>query len=383
MADPLWSDVILAIEPQGTDGSTTILDVSDTARTITAGGTADLTNVNQPWPGTFPDILSVDLRTEDGWLVMTGSQATYAFGTSDFCIEFRFRTTHNGVMTFVDTYDSTVSTSWQIYNFGGSSFGWYTDGGAQFSAAVPGGDTIDGNWHHVAAQRVSGTLTLYYDGVAFASASETSNFGTSGTPLTFGRQQSDGTAHVQGQMCQMRITLAERYVDTAGTITVPDQPFEIGPVSSGSTINSATGTSTTSTLTGSSVAEADITSASGSSTTSTLTGSSTAVSTINAATGTSTTSTLTGSARITATISPASGSSTTSTLSASSTASSAISPASSTSTTSTLTSTALAVASFVAAAGVSITSTLIGSDGSIPPSPSASTFRPVFRPRRR
>jgi hypothetical protein len=129
-------------------------------------------------------------------------------------------------------------------------------------------------------------------------------------------------------------------------------PYPFAPEATGgvageaaSTITAAAGTSTTSTLTGSSAARGALTAAVGTSTAGTLTGRSVARAAITAADGTSTTSTL--AAVIppgTATISPAAGTSTTSTLAGQS----------------------VARASIVAAAGSSSGAILVGRDANAP-----------------
>jgi hypothetical protein len=93
---------------------------------------------------------------------------------------------------------------------------------------VSGTLAVDSNWHHVAAVRESGTLSLYVDGTRVATTSDSTNFSTSGTAEIGALYNQAG--YFTGQLADVRISSIARYSGT--TLTVPTSIF----VNDGSTL---------------------------------------------------------------------------------------------------------------------------------------------------
>lgn len=139
-----------------------------------------------------------------------------------------------------------------------------------------------------------------------------------------------------------------------------------GSSTAATTPTAAAGTSTAASLTGAATAATTLTAAAGASTASTVTGGSTAAATITQADGASTAATLTGAGLVAgaSSITAADGASTAGTLAGSSVAASAITPAAGAATAATFAASAVAASIVVAAAGATSAATIVGSTAS-------------------
>lgn len=223
-----------------------------------------------------------------------------------------------------------------------------TNAGSATDASVSVTSVADNCWVHAAVVANDTSIT----------AGNTSRNNVAGT-LGSGANEDNGAAKTPPGAVTMS------YSGMGITTTWAIAGYAIRPLaaSGGSVITAATGTSTTSTLAGSSTAASALTGASGASTTSSLAGASSAVSALTQASGTSTTSTLTGVGGSVAAITAASGSSATSTLAGSSSASTAITAGAGASSTSVLAGASVAAAAITQADGSSATGSLVGSAG--------------------
>lgn len=194
--DPYWSSVVLLLQCDGANGSTTFTDSSIVGRTMTAGGDACITT-------TEPKFGS-GAATFDG----TGDKITAAdsedwnFGTGDFTVE-------GWVYPASTSAQQTIIAQWNTANtaffFGvGSGLGLYLNSGLVIPyTSWPSANT----WHHFAFTRSGVYVRLFINGTQSGS---TVNFGSgaiqnSSSLLGIGRDDY-GNPFFSGKMDDIRIT---------------------------------------------------------------------------------------------------------------------------------------------------------------------------------
>ncbi|HSD16771.1 MAG TPA: LamG domain-containing protein [Thermomonas sp.] len=221
--DPHWANVVLLAHGNGANNGTVFTE--ERGKVLTPTGTV-VTSTTSPKFGSaallFPNGSNAYLSTP--------SSTDFDFGTGDFVIEFWIRTAHTG------SYATLLCREW-----GGSPYtgGWsfmlngnagapmqiwvaaYSTGGPMLTASGTG--YRDGNWHHVAWERVGNVFTLYIDGVADATVTSSISFATVSKAITIGADLTFGSRYYAGYMDDLRITKGvSRY---NGTFTPPTAQF--------------------------------------------------------------------------------------------------------------------------------------------------------------
>ena len=102
------------------------------------------------------------------------------FGTGDFTIEYWLRTSATAASLL---NPSTTGTGYWSNFINTSTFWWQSANQTTNLKSTSATAIIDGNWHHIAIVRASGTLNFYFDGTAQGSgtADSTNYSGTAGT----------------------------------------------------------------------------------------------------------------------------------------------------------------------------------------------------------
>jgi hypothetical protein len=223
--DPYWNQVVLSLHCDGTNGSTTIVDSSNSAKTVTAAGNAQITTTN-PKFGT-----GAMLFDGTGDYATVPSSDDFTFGTGDFTFEawIRFPT---GIFTGVANqygralFDCRPGAVQGPYMAGGLltnrtfavSIG--TNGAgivALYSTTVLNYDT----WHHVAITRSGTTARLFIDGTI--EDTETSSLNITQTVIALGYNQFLSGLEWKGSMDEIRVTKGvARYTSN---FTPPTQAF--------------------------------------------------------------------------------------------------------------------------------------------------------------
>lgn len=179
----------LLVHGDGTDGSTTIVDGSMNARSITAVGNAAISTAQKQ----FSTGGSIYMNDSSGYLQWANSD-DFDFGTGDFTIDFWFRMTgapaSNAYSSFVSSRDNW-NDLFVIY-IGASNYGSGTLAGLgyNFQGTASGGAVLGtgegsytyalNTWYHAAFVREGANLKIYRDGNLVV----TSNIGAS-TPIKF------------------------------------------------------------------------------------------------------------------------------------------------------------------------------------------------------
>ena len=207
LGDEYYSAVALLLHCDGTDGSTTFTDSSQTPKTVTSHGNAHV-ETDQAKFGTAAAYFD---GTGD-YLSLTG----VSFGTGDFTVEGWVRiTTPSSVFTILDTRNAAFTnsgfvlyvSSTQTLTFGrGSPFVT-----AEGTTSVPA-DT----WQHVALTRSSGTVRGYLNGTKEFEVTDTKTFSLTGWKI--GQSWDVAAAQSAGYIDDFRVTVGvARYVGASFT----------------------------------------------------------------------------------------------------------------------------------------------------------------------
>jgi YD repeat-containing protein len=226
--DPYLNSVVLLVQGDGPNGTTTIADHSPSAKTLAAHGNAQVSTAQSYYGGS-----SLLLDGNGDYVDSVSTISDFAFGTGDFTIEFFARKSTNGV----NNYDIAIGT----YTSSNASNGYWVELSATrgfFFAGTAGGGAgsvmyaqynsspNDSTWHHWAIARSGTSLKLFKDGVVVASATNSVNL-----PAATLQIGTDPYSEFFNGYLQMRITKGvARYT---ANFTPPTQ-FPFGTLTSAS-----------------------------------------------------------------------------------------------------------------------------------------------------
>jgi hypothetical protein len=164
---------------EGSNGSTTVTDSSNTNASITCIGSAQISTAQSKFGNS-------SLGTASGDISISTTNI-FNFGTSDFTVEFWFYRTGLGSSNnhIVDARpNGSTSDTFLIYMATGTTAPRYhTSGSDKITSSINLGANV---WTHMAVVRNSGTTTLYMDGVSGGSFSDSTNYvDTGGSTLGF------------------------------------------------------------------------------------------------------------------------------------------------------------------------------------------------------
>jgi hypothetical protein len=180
--DPDFANVVLLLHMDGSDGSTTFTDSSSYARTATVNGNAQIDTAESKYGGAaglFSGVQSGSGSAEVADGVIFADSNDFTMGSSDWTIEAWIRQTNNAE-------NMEIAAQRDADNFGSFAFWLFrinTDGTARFYFTNSGTLITDitttetvtlDTWHHVAAVRSSGSVSVYIDGVASGSGTNLS-----------------------------------------------------------------------------------------------------------------------------------------------------------------------------------------------------------------
>jgi len=198
--DPYWANVELLLHCDGTDGSTTFTDSSDSAHTVTAIGNAQVDTSEKKFgtgSGLFDgnDYLSIP------------DDAGFDFGSGDFTLECWCYVTNTASRTIMSKW-TTGQLSWFL-GAGAAGMGFYisTSGGNVILACPLASWPSTNTWFHIAVCRDGADLRLFVDGTQSGSTyniSTTAIHNGSGI-VTIGDDQNVNPGFY-GQIDDVRIT---------------------------------------------------------------------------------------------------------------------------------------------------------------------------------
>jgi len=166
---------VLLAKASGNSGTNAgISDSSTSSQTVTVTGSPSLTSFSPYRHGGYSYYFD-----GSGDYIITGSDTTLAFGTSDFTVEAWIYITSLSAISTVMTSRAISSSSYLYWSLliqtnGNLSFQTRNSGGTQYIAQFDAGITTN-TWYHVAAVRESGVLTCYVNGIAGSTTSDDSS----------------------------------------------------------------------------------------------------------------------------------------------------------------------------------------------------------------
>lgn len=202
--DSLWNSVSLMIHADGADASTSFTDSSTNANTVTAVNAAVVDTDEAPIS-----------TTNDGHIycpndidhLTVANDASMTLGSGDWTIEFWVRpeSVALGAQIMYDQRQAAVSSSLHptIYATG-DDMHYYVSGVQQITATA--GVTEDA-WQHICVEKFSGTTTMYINGEAKGTYSDSNTY--AGGRITLGQTgdfPAATGAGLVGHMSEVRVT---------------------------------------------------------------------------------------------------------------------------------------------------------------------------------
>jgi hypothetical protein len=219
--DPNFSSVVLRMGFEGTNGSTTFVDESAAAHTMTANGGAQISTAQQKFGAASM------LNSANTDFVTSADNADWEFGSGDFTIEFFVR--HSTTVTasgYADHYTASGNRAWTFYRSSNQMwFQCWVAGSSKTLTSTTVAATA-GTWYHYCAERSGTTLRMYRDGVMVASLTGVSGAVDNPTSaLNIGRANNSSSFNLIGNLDEFRITKGvARYASDSG-FTVPTAAF--------------------------------------------------------------------------------------------------------------------------------------------------------------
>lgn len=218
-SDPYWSNVKLLCGFNGADGSTTLVDESSVARTLTAQSTAQIDTAQFKY-GDSSLLLN---GTSD--YVTAPDSADFDLGSGEWTIEGFFRfTANNNNIGLCNHFDGT--NGWGLFVRAGALE--FNANGSTYLASYAGWLSVRtiNQWYHICADRdAAGKVRLYLDGVMRASNTATTAITSSTNALAIGRLGYLGLWYMPGHIDELRITKGTgRYASDSG-FTAPTAAY--------------------------------------------------------------------------------------------------------------------------------------------------------------
>lgn len=221
----LNSNTKLLLHCNGTDGSTSFPDASNSNHTATAQGTAQVDTAESKFGGAslFLDGNSDYLSIPDSadWDILAST-------SEDWTIDFWFKAGEtNQIEDFMGQFSSSGTDGWRIINRTGIRFdAWVSN--SQIINLQSTQDIDDTNWHHLAIIKKQSEYGMYFDGNQVAYLSDTST-ATYAEALNIGRVNS-GSTFFNGHMDEVRIQKSNYFASNpvsglTDTITVPTAEY--------------------------------------------------------------------------------------------------------------------------------------------------------------
>lgn len=180
----------LLIHADGTDASTTFIDSSSSARTLTAVSSGQIDTDQFKFGG------SSALLTSGGISAVGSSDFNY--GTGDFTIDFWIRFNASTRMYVMDQNSGNVAAI--VITPSSGLFEVYGPASYIINAGSTAFNT--GQWYHIALVRSGNTWTVYRDGTSYQTATDSRSWGSTNT-LNIGYGASTG---MTGWLDEIRIS---------------------------------------------------------------------------------------------------------------------------------------------------------------------------------
>ncbi|MEK7086203.1 MAG: LamG domain-containing protein, partial [Patescibacteria group bacterium] len=220
--DPYFSNVVLLMHMDGTNGGTVFGDVK--GHTVTTNGAAQLSTAQSKFGGS-----SASFDGSTGYLTIPDSNDWY-FGTGDFTIEYwvRFSVFSAGLVYSNVGQGPDSGNYWSMVPFeSGANDGWQftvvTGGSILVNYYTPYSSIATDTWYHVAIVRNGTNFKTYINGVETHAQTVSATLGDYAAPLVIGARSFDYANKLNGYLDDIRITKGvARYT---ANFTPPTAPF--------------------------------------------------------------------------------------------------------------------------------------------------------------
>lgn len=162
----------LLLHGDGTNGSTSIIDSSASAHTVTRAGDVQISTAQSEFGGA-----AIKFDGTGDYLQLDGS-SDFAFGTGDFTIDFWLYVvaynlgTASNFAPLYDSRDSAASTLAPTILVESDNLKYFTNGSARITMS---GRPSTGSWHHIAVARENTSTKMFVDGTQVGSTYTDSN----------------------------------------------------------------------------------------------------------------------------------------------------------------------------------------------------------------
>ena len=194
--NPNWNSVSLQLHLNGAGGSTTFVDSSNSAHSVTAAGNAAISTAQSVFGGA-----SLGLDGAGDYLSISSSSA-FGFGTAAWTVECHVRLTALGSDRGLFDFRPGVSAAAGFFYVSSTGRLAYYDGSTVRGDA--GTALSTGAWYHVAFSYDGASMRAFVNGELVWSAAFTPNFSTA-RPLVIGANFA-GTAALAGHIDEIRVT---------------------------------------------------------------------------------------------------------------------------------------------------------------------------------
>jgi hypothetical protein len=204
VTDPHWDNVVLALPFDGTDGSTTITDISSTPKTVTVVGNAHIEADQSKFGGTSAyfdgtgDYLTIPTSTD------------FNFGSGDSTVECWIKTaTTLQYQSIVARGIAWTAGSWILLinnTVSGGEVAVYSASGGDLLVFTSGVSVIDNNWHHIAWVRNGTVHLLFVDGIIRGTATLSYTIADISATLAIAQDLNFAGRDYAGYIDDLRIT---------------------------------------------------------------------------------------------------------------------------------------------------------------------------------
>lgn len=226
MAIPAWEKVVLLLHMDGSNGSTSFIDSSRNAKTVTANGNAQLSTAQSVFGGASAQF------DGSGDYLSIADTTDLQLGTGDWTVELRAR--YAGGSTGSYDYFVTIGTTpnFIAIRLTDAGFNYRLQGMAvvvgtevRIADATNPRSVMSNTWKHLVLQRRGNTMRLFVDGVSKGTADVTGLNITSGATWIGANSASFG--HLLGYIDELMIIKGEAFYDDGG-FTVPSTAYPDG-----------------------------------------------------------------------------------------------------------------------------------------------------------
>jgi hypothetical protein len=210
------ANTVLLLHMDGTDGSATFTDSSDSAHTVTANGNVQIDTAQSKFGGT-----SAYLDGSDDYLSIPDNADWDVGLTGDYTIDLWVKHTQNGGDKAYVGQTVDVTHYWYFHNSQGNGLQFRIQDGTTVIDTGVFGEITDTDWHHVAMVKSGTTYTVYKDGNSISSVTDgrTASFASN---LLIGELQ--GGQDLDGQIDELRIS--KGIARWSSSFTPPAAPYD-------------------------------------------------------------------------------------------------------------------------------------------------------------